>query len=125
MVALTGPLATASRESRQARKGATVVVTLCAEVWLVRVTAIFLVCFCLSCFTFIRWQIVPGARIPRDFAGLGAGLVLRSGVVWVRPKRPVTLSVAEGSPAAWQMTIVSLCALFIFLLSPYNGFFEF
>jgi len=43
MVALTGPLATASRESRQARKGATVVVTLCAEVWLVRVTAIFLV----------------------------------------------------------------------------------
>jgi len=42
MVALTGPLATASREPRQARKGATVVVTLCAEVWLVRVTAIFL-----------------------------------------------------------------------------------
>ena len=41
MVALTGPLATASREPRQARKGATVVVTLCAEVWLVRVTAIF------------------------------------------------------------------------------------
>jgi len=40
MVSLTGPLATASRESRQARKGATVVVTLCAEVWLVRVTAI-------------------------------------------------------------------------------------
>jgi hypothetical protein len=43
MVALTGPLATASREPRQARKGATVVVTLCAEVWLVRVTAILLV----------------------------------------------------------------------------------
>jgi hypothetical protein len=41
MVALTGPLATASRESRQARKGATVVVTLCAEVWLVGVTAIY------------------------------------------------------------------------------------
>ena len=41
MVSLTGPLATASRESRQARKGATVVVTLCAEVWLVGVTAIY------------------------------------------------------------------------------------
>ena len=40
MVALTGPLATANYEPRQARKGATVVVTLCAEVWLVRVTAI-------------------------------------------------------------------------------------
>ena len=39
MVALTGPLATANREPRQARKGATVVVTLCAEVWLVGVTA--------------------------------------------------------------------------------------
>ena len=40
MVALTGPLATASREPRQARKGATVVVTLCAEVWLLGVIAI-------------------------------------------------------------------------------------
>jgi hypothetical protein len=45
MVSLTGPLATASRESRQARKGATVVVTLCAEVCLVRVTAIALPIF--------------------------------------------------------------------------------
>ena len=42
MVALIGPLAMANHESRQARKGATVVVTLCAEVWLVRVTAIML-----------------------------------------------------------------------------------
>jgi hypothetical protein len=41
MVALIGPLATVSRESRQARKGATVVVMLCAEVWLVGVTAIY------------------------------------------------------------------------------------
>jgi hypothetical protein len=41
MVSLIGPLATASRESRQARKGATVVVMLCAEVWLVGVTAIY------------------------------------------------------------------------------------
>jgi len=43
MVTPTGPLATASREPRQARKGATVVVTLCAEVWLVGVTAISLI----------------------------------------------------------------------------------
>ena len=42
MVALIGPLAMANHEPRQARKGATVVVTLCAEVWLVRVTAIIL-----------------------------------------------------------------------------------
>ena len=41
MVAPIGPLATVSRESRQARKGATVVVILCAEVWLVGVTAIY------------------------------------------------------------------------------------
>jgi hypothetical protein len=41
MVTLFGPLATASYELRQARKGATVVVTLCAEVWLLRVIAIF------------------------------------------------------------------------------------
>ena len=40
MVSLIGPLATASHESRQARKGATVVVTLCAEVWLLGVIAI-------------------------------------------------------------------------------------
>ena len=40
MVAPFGPLATASREPRQARKGATVVVTLCAEVWLLGVIAI-------------------------------------------------------------------------------------
>ena len=40
MVSLIGPLATANRESRQARKGATVAVTLCAEVWLLGVIAI-------------------------------------------------------------------------------------
>ena len=40
MVAPFGPLATASHELRQARKGATVVVTLCAEVWLLGVIAI-------------------------------------------------------------------------------------
>ncbi len=40
MVPLIGPLATASREPRQARKGATVAVMLCAEVWLMGVTAI-------------------------------------------------------------------------------------
>ena len=40
MVAPSGPLATANREPRQARKGATVVVTLCAEVWLLGVIAI-------------------------------------------------------------------------------------
>ena len=40
MVALIGPLATIHYELRQARKGATVVVDLCAEVWLVRVISI-------------------------------------------------------------------------------------
>jgi hypothetical protein len=39
MVAPFGPLATASCKPRQARKGATVVVTLCAEVWLLGVIA--------------------------------------------------------------------------------------
>jgi hypothetical protein len=37
MVALIGPLAINICEPRQARKGATVAVTLCAGVWLVRV----------------------------------------------------------------------------------------
>ena len=36
MVTLSGPFATASREPRQARKGATVAMKLCAEVWLGR-----------------------------------------------------------------------------------------
>lgn len=36
MVALSGPLAMINYEPRQARKGATVVVTSCAGVWLVR-----------------------------------------------------------------------------------------
>ncbi len=40
MVASNGPLATVDYESRQARKGATVVVTLGAEVWLLGVIAI-------------------------------------------------------------------------------------
>ena len=40
MVAPFGPLATACRKPRQARKGATVVVTLCAEVWLLGAIAI-------------------------------------------------------------------------------------
>ena len=39
MVAPSGPLATVDYESRQARKGATVVVTLGAEVWLLGVIA--------------------------------------------------------------------------------------
>ena len=55
----------------------------------------------------------------------GAGcrmLGLGSGVMCGVAQGLVTLSVAEGSPADWQMTIVSLCALFIFLLSPYNDF---
>ena len=48
MVSLIGPLATASRESRQARKGATVAVMLCAEVWLMGVTAIYTPLYFLS-----------------------------------------------------------------------------
>ena len=40
MVAPNGPLATVDYEPRQARKGATVVVTLGAEVWLLGVIAI-------------------------------------------------------------------------------------
>jgi len=36
MVARAGPLATASRKPRQARKGAAVAVTTCAGVWLAR-----------------------------------------------------------------------------------------
>ena len=40
MVTPFGPLATASHELRQARKGATVMITLCAEVWLLGVIAI-------------------------------------------------------------------------------------
>jgi len=39
MVARAGPLATASREPRQARKGAAVAVNPCAGVWLVRVAS--------------------------------------------------------------------------------------
>ena len=64
--------------------------------------------------------------------GLGAGCGVQdvgsgvwglgSGVMCGVAQGLVTLSVAEGSPADWQMTIVSLCALFIFLLSPYNAF---
>ncbi len=40
MEALVGPLAMNICEPRQARKGATVVVTSCAEVWLMRAAAI-------------------------------------------------------------------------------------
>ena len=42
MVALTGPLATASREPRQARKGATVVADSCAAVWLARAASTYI-----------------------------------------------------------------------------------
>jgi hypothetical protein len=42
MVALIGPLATRNFELRQAWKGATVEVDLCAEVWLVGVISNFL-----------------------------------------------------------------------------------
>jgi hypothetical protein len=42
MVALIGPFATRNYELRQAWKGATVVVDLCAEVWLVGVISNFL-----------------------------------------------------------------------------------
>jgi hypothetical protein len=38
MVALVGPLATIDGESRQARKGATVIVKSCAGMWLARDT---------------------------------------------------------------------------------------
>lgn len=41
MVVLSGPLAMISCEPRQARKGATVVVSSCAEVWLVRTATQF------------------------------------------------------------------------------------
>ncbi len=40
MVALSGPLATVCHKPRQARKGATVVVKVCAGVWLVRAPSI-------------------------------------------------------------------------------------
>ena len=40
MVAPSGPSASVSREPRQARKGATVVVKCCAGVWLLGVIAI-------------------------------------------------------------------------------------
>ena len=101
MVALTGPLATASREPRQARKGATVVVTLCAEVWLVRVTAI----------------------IPALIFRLALALDINAA------SRKRRLTRRQGSCWEWaqpceadQLPIVSLSALFIFLLSPYNDF---
>ena len=85
MVALTGPLATASREPRQARKGATVVVTLCAEVRLVRVTAIFPRHFSLCAFlrlVFLRFFGPDGLCRPLEPA---ATLVieLRYYALWV------------------------------------------
>jgi hypothetical protein len=48
-VALFGPLATANCELRQARKGATVAVPLCAEVWLLRVATISSSCSAFIC----------------------------------------------------------------------------
>jgi hypothetical protein len=55
MVALIGPFATRNFELRQAWKGATVEVDLCAEVWLVGVISNFLgyvlsLVFCFNCF---------------------------------------------------------------------------
>jgi len=41
MVALVGPLATTGSEPRQARKGATVIITSCAGMWLARVATQF------------------------------------------------------------------------------------
>lgn len=52
MVALIGPFATRNYELRQAWKGATVVVDLCAEVWLVGVISNFLDTLNFSDFTF-------------------------------------------------------------------------
>ena len=49
-----GPPATISREPGQARKGATVAVTLCAGVWLVGFASIFLPRFFLQFSRFLR-----------------------------------------------------------------------
>ena len=65
MVACTGPLATISRKPRQARKGATVVVTSGAGVWLVQVTTqqhCYILCF---------YEICPCRLYKATFPGLG------------------------------------------------------
>jgi len=65
MVAPIGPLAIISCELRQARKGATVAVTLCAGVWLIGVATQFL---------FAKSQLVPTLTFRRRFKGFGVGI---------------------------------------------------